>query len=383
MATAVSPQANRSPRHRLQAVAERKVRIRDIPQELDTIWAGLHAELEPGQALTRACMSNLIVYCDDDGQAREVVQVLPDIVAPHPSRVVLLTGRGHTGEPGLDVFVSGLYSRLSGGIQVSAELVRVVADEGAIKRLPPVARAQVEGDLPTTLWWASHEPAPFTGELFHQLTAIADQIIYDSYGWLRPAQGMHAMSRWVAAQSSGFVIHNLAWRRLKYWRGLLSQVLDPNVQPGALSGVTAIHIDHGPHAVSMASLLVGWLASLLQWRVEGGQVVPGKHTVWRFLADGRQVPVTLERKQDLASAPCLLRWQWRSQGRDLQAVFADLGDRRLGILEAESDVPVRVVHGRQLSQGAMLAAQMAHRERDLVFERALDTGNRMTGVLLK
>ena len=374
---------SKSPRHRLQTVAEKNVRIRHIPQELDAIWAGLHGELSEGQAVTRACMSNLIVYCDDDEQTREVMQALPDIVLPHPSRVVVLTGLGHTGEPGLDVFVSGLYSKLPSGIQVSAELIRVVADETARKRLPPVARAHLEGDLPTTLWWASHEPAPSLGDLFHQLTAIADQIIYDSVGWKHPAEGMHAMSRWVAAQSSEYVIYNLAWRRLKYWRALLSQVLDPHVQPGALSGVTEIYIDHGPHAVSMGSLLVGWLASVLGWRVEGGQAVAGKHTVWQFAVDARQVSVTLARSEQLDSAPCKLRWQWRYQDRDYQAVFADLGDQRLGIIEDESDVPMRVVHTQLSSQGALVAAQMAHRERDLVFEKALETGNAMTRVLLK
>ncbi len=374
---------NDSPRQRLQTVPEKNVRIRHIPRELDALWAGLHRELGEDQVVTRACMSNLIIYCDDDDQTAEIVSSLHDIVMPHPSRVVVLTGLGYTGEPGLDVFVSGLYSTLPGGLQVSAELIRVVADSTAHKRLAPVARAHLVGDLPTTLWWASREPAPFLGEVFNPLTAMADQIIYDSIGWSAPTKGMQAMSRWVAAQSSEYVIDNLAWRRLKHWRNLLSQVLDPNVQPGALLAITSLHIEHGPHAVAMASLLVGWLASLLGWRVAGGKAVPGKQTVWQFSVASRQFPVTLTRVEEARCAPVRVDWAWRDDGGERRTVFADLGDDRLGVIEVDSDVPVRAVSVPGSTQGTMVAAQMAHRARDLVFERALETGNQMTAVLLK
>ena len=370
-------------RQRLHSVPEKNVRIRHIPRELDAIWTSLHADLKKNQAVTRACMSNLIVYCDDDAQTADVYACLPDLVLPHPSRVILLTGLGYTTEPGLDVFVSGLYSKQSSGIQVCAELVRVIADETARGRLPPVARSQIVGDLPTTLWWASHEPAPFLGDLFHQLTSIADQIIYDNRDWVHPAQGMQAMSPWVAAQSSEYVIYNLAWRRLKYWRALISQVLDPAIHPQALRGVTELTIQHGPHAVSMASLLVGWFAYLLKWQVADGKSVPGKVTVWEFTSSAGNIAVTLERIDNLPSAHSKVSWKWRDDEGEHQAVFADLGDERLRIVNAESDVPLSILSAPDSPLGTMVSAQMAHRERDLVFEGALATGNSMTAVLLK
>lgn len=373
---------NEKTRHRLRRVEEKNVRIRHIPRELDAIWAGLQQELGEGQVVTRACMSNLIIYCDDDDQTLEVNEALPRIVSAHPCRVILLTGLGYTGEPGLDVFVSGLYSKLPSSLQVSAELIRVIADSSARKRLAPVARAHLVGDLPTTLWWASHEPAPFLGETFNPLTAMSDQIIYDSFGWQSPTKGMQAMSRWVQAQSAEYVIYNLAWRRLKYWRNLLSQVLDPAVQPNALSAVSKLHIEHGPHAVAMSSLLVGWLASLLGWRVEGGKVVAGKQTVWQFSIGNRRVPVTLTRLVEAPPGPSRIDWRWREGSAERRAVFADLGGDRIGVVEVESDIPVRLLHAPAACQADLVSAQMAHRARDRVFERALETGNSMTSVLL-
>lgn len=370
-------------RQRLQTVSERNVRIRHIPEELDTIWAELANGLEPDQVVTRACMSNLIIYCDDDKQTQEIQQTLPEIVIPHPSRIVLLTGLGQTTEPGLDVFVSGLYFEQSSGVQVSAELIRVIADDTALKRLVPVARAHIIGDMPTTLWWASREPAPSLDELFTQLSLLSDQIIYDSCGWLHPVEGIHAMSRWVAAQSSEYVIYNLAWRRLKHWRGLLSQVLNPAITPLALSNVTAVKIDHGPHSVSMASLLIGWFASILGWQVKTGNKVHHDETRWIFANKNQEIVITLERVHDKPPSPQRVSWTWLENGSIRNVVFADIGDERLGIIESESDLPLRVVSAKQTRQGAMVAAQMAHRERDFVFEQSLALGNSMMTLLLK
>jgi glucose-6-phosphate dehydrogenase assembly protein OpcA len=364
-------------------VPERNVRIRDIPRELDAIWAALQQASAQSHVVTRACMSNLIVYCEDDDQTSGINAALPQIVLSHPCRVLLLTGLGHTTEPGLDVFVSGLYRKLPGGLQVGAELIRVIADDSARLRLAAVARAHLVGDLPTTLWWAATEPAPFVSDVFTPLTKIADQIIYDSWGWNSPSRGMQAMARWVKAQSGEYVIYNLAWRRLKYWRGLLSQSLSPAVLPCALRGVTRLQIEHGPHSVAMTALLVGWLAAMLGWQVEGGKVVTGKQTVWTFNVAGRRIPVTLTRVAEAPLGPSLMAWHWEEDGVERRAVFANLGAERIGVVAADSDIPMGLVHAPSASEAQLVAAQMAYRTRDNTFERALETGNSMTGVLLR
>lgn len=367
--------------HALQSHPERRVRIADIRRELDAIWEDGNRALTSGQVVTRACMSNLVIYCDDGEQSWEVSRAIPDIVLVHPSRVILLTGTAEAGQSGIEVYVSGHYRDLSSGWQVCAEQIRVVADAATAQRLPSVARSQIIGDLPTTLWWASRQPPPFAGKLFSQLARISDQIIYDSFAWKSPTKGLQAMSRWVAAESSDYVIYNLAWRRLKHWRSLLGQVLDPAVQPSALARVAAIDIEHGPHAVAMAALLVGWLASSLGWQVRKGKVVPGTQTEWQFDIGGRQVPVVVTRLPDGPAAPVRVRWVWRGDDGEQRAVFAALGGDRLGVVASESDLAVSVIPAPQASLGLLVSAQMAHRSRDRVFERALKTGNNMISVL--
>jgi len=358
-----------------------KVDIARIQHELDGLWKDLHRDLGEGQAVTRACMSNLIIYCDNDAQSADIEQALPAIVQVHPARVILLTGQGGTAGSGIDVFVSGHYCALGSGWQVCAEQIRIVADDPSNRRLPSVTRAQLVGDLPTTLWWASREPPPFAGKVFYKLADMSDQIIYDSIGWTNPSKGMQAMSRWVTAERNEYIIYNLAWRRLKPWRRLLSQVLDPVVQPGALEQVSRITIEHGPHALAIAFLLLGWLASRLGWKPTDGTVSPGKETLWHFDVNGRQVPVTVKRLGTGEPAPHRLHWRWRDKAGEHQVMFAVLGDERLGIIEECSDVPVRVVPAPELDRSELVSAQLAHRARDKLFEQALVVVDAMTSVL--
>ena len=78
------------------------------------------------------------------------------------------------------------------------------------------------------------------------------------------------------------MIFNLAWRRLKPWRRILSQSLAPTVLPGALQRIDAIELHHGPHALPLAWLLLGWLASRLDWRPKKGVAKSGNQLIWQF-----------------------------------------------------------------------------------------------------
>ncbi len=365
----------------LLTLPEHKIKIAQVRQQLDSLWESLHQDLADGQAVTRACMSNLIIYCEGDEQAASISRAIPGIVQNHPSRIIFLIGTGQTSEPGIEVFVSGHYCALNSGWQVCSEQIRVVSDGFTSRRLPSVTRSQLIGDLPTTLWWAALQPPPFAGKLFYKLASMADQIIYDSYNWNNPSKGIQAMARWVAAEKQEHVIFNLSWRRLKPWRSLLSQVLDPQIKPGALQNVTQLRIEHGPHALGMALLLLGWLASRLNWEPIEGRVALDKETVWHFTAHGRQIPARVVRLGGGEPTLHRMHWYWRTEQQSQHIEFSRLSDGRLGIVEDTSDVPTRVVAAPPLRRSALVAAQMAHRTRDKLFEEALEVGNTMASIL--
>lgn len=358
-----------------------KVDIAWIQKQLDELWKMLYQELSEGEAVTRACMSNLIVFCDNQTQSQDVENAIPSIVQMHPARVILLVGEGGTEPSGIEAFISGCYRALASGWQVCAELIKVVASANTLRRLPSVTRAQLVGDLPTTLWWASTQPPPFAGKLFFKLADMSEQIIYDSIGWTHPSKGMQAMSRWVTAERNEYVIYNLAWRRLKPWRSLLRQVLDPAVHPGALENVSRIRIEHGPHALAIAMLLLGWLATQLGWKPTEGQVKTGKRTLLHFNNRGRPLRVTVTRLSEGEPDPHRLHWYWRDVMGEHDVELARLENDCLGIVEKNTGTSSRAVSVPCFERGELVAAQMAHRSRDKLFEQALATGKEIATVL--
>src|SRR5262249_18616190 len=153
----------------------------------------------------------------------------------------------------------------------------------AVQRLPSTARSLLIGDLPTSLWWAASSPPTFGGELFDELKAMTDQVIYSSLTWSDPVRGTLATAAWaVAAGLNEPAIADLAWRRLAPWRSLIAQSLDPASRPGALETISSVEVEHGPHGLPQAWLLVGWLASRLQWQKTGGTAHCGREIDWRF-----------------------------------------------------------------------------------------------------
>src|SRR5438309_11520981 len=69
---------------------QQPVPLADIERELAR---RVHALQAPGEApMQRACMSNLVIFCDRPEQARAVEEAVPAIVAEHPARVLLLLG---------------------------------------------------------------------------------------------------------------------------------------------------------------------------------------------------------------------------------------------------------------------------------------------------
>ena len=361
--------------------SKEKVRIANIESELDGLWAQFNKTISGGRTVMRACMSNLILYCDTPEEAEVIGQELTAIVDAHPARVLLLVGKGQPGEEAIEAAVSIYHTTVADGLQVCAERIDVVSTREAAERLPSVARSQLIGDLPTALWWASRQAPPDAGELFFELAELADQIIYDNTGWVNPTKAVAVMTRWVAAQQDEQVVYNLAWRRTAIWRKLISQVLDPLVAPDALASMRLIEIDHGPHALPMTWLLVGWLARQLKWKPTRGKSLSSTELVWRFQSRcGDSIKVTARRLPEGEPLLYRLQFNWSQPDGNGQTSFQRLENERIEIIEADSPASPRVFAAQIPKRSTLVSAQLAYRERDKILENALKSANVMADV---
>jgi glucose-6-phosphate dehydrogenase assembly protein OpcA len=279
------------------------VGLRDVEAELSRLMKAAQA---PSDApVIQARLSNLVVFCDDRARARGIAGELPSILAAHPARVLLLLVEPGT-EPGDVSAAVRVQGHRLGSQQVCSEQILLTAREGASDRLPFAVRSLLIGDLPTNLWWASLAPPALVGPLLFELGEYAQQLIYDSVGWLDPIRGVAATSSWLsqfertAGQGRWRVASDLNWRRLKSWRRMLGQALDPASAPGASSSVSELLVEHGPHAVVQAWELVGWLSSRLGWHVQAGRVDPNVELSWQVRTAGAPFALRIRR---LAEGP--------------------------------------------------------------------------------
>jgi hypothetical protein len=358
----------------------KQVRIAYIEAELGALWAQFNQNANGENSVMRACMSNLIIYCDNSDEAQHISREIVAIVDVHPARVLLLIADGQPGRDAIEAFISIYYTALSDGWQVCAERIDVVTTVEASERLPSIARALLIGDLSTTLWWASRQPAPEAGEVFFQLAELANQIIYDNMGWTNPTKSVATMTRWVAAQQESQIVYNLAWRRFAFWRKLISQVLDPLVAPDALESLRVVEIEHGPHALAMSWLLVGWLASQLQWKAVDGKRLSDSELVWRFHNNSHGIKVVAKRLPEGEPLIYRLLFDWSQVNLEGRICFERLGRDRIGIVETFSTVPARVFAAHIPERSALVVAQLAQRSRDKIFENAMKSANAMSAV---
>lgn len=367
----------------ITAVPARPVDVGNIEQELTALWQSPDNDPDKPAAVTRACMSNLIVYSPRLEDAATIPDESGIIVQHHPARVLHLIGEGNTGQANIQAQVSAFCSLGGGGgTHICSEQITLLAAGQADRRLPSVVRSLLIGDLPTALWWASHVPPPAGGDVFAELTAMSSQVIYESQGWLDPVRGVIATAEWAGSAGAPEVIADLEWRRLKTWRRLISQALDPSVLPGALEAITEVRLEHGPHALAKAWLLAGWLVSKLGWQAEGGKVAPGHEITWRFRSKSGPVKIVIHRLPEGEPKVRSGSITWKEGATPHTLRFTRLGAGRLGIVGEDPNAPPRLQVVPSLGRAELVAKQLPDLGRDDLFREVMQVARTMAEALL-
>jgi glucose-6-phosphate dehydrogenase assembly protein OpcA len=349
------------------------VALHDVERELGRL---MKAAQGPGeQPVTQARMSNLEIFCNSNELAATVAAGLDEIIAGHPARVLLLVG-----EPASDANEISAAVRVCGhhlGKQtVCSEQILLRTPAGSLDRLPFAVRSLLIGDLPTNLWWASPQPPPLAGPLLYDLAEFAQQLVYDSQGWIDPHRGVAATYDWLTRferEPGGGrwrVASDLNWRRLKFWRRLLAQALDDASAPGAAESITDVLVEHGPHAVTQAWEVVGWVAARLGWRVQATHVEPGIEMSWQVIAPHGSLRLRIRRLSEGQPEVRHIRIACTLGGKAGTLNFGVDNGRLAGIPEGLEASP-RTVTLQQPSLPQLVSRQLSDREPDPVFRESM------------
>jgi glucose-6-phosphate dehydrogenase assembly protein OpcA len=362
------------------AVAEELLPLAQVERVLSSRLGQVKGD--DGAPLLRARLSNLVIFCNQSSQAEVVGRAVNGIVTAHPARVLFLVGEssmpGDSASEAMALRASLLVrTQLGAKSKLCSEQVTLRAGGQHVDQLPFAVRQLLIGDLPTNLWWAAPIPPPLAGHLLYDLAEHAQQIIYDSIGWMEPARGVVATSAWLqnvqrtVEKGPWRVAADLNWRRLKSWRRVLSQALDPNTAPGALDSINEVVVEHGPHAVIQAWELVSWLASRLGWKVQLGKVEPNVEIAWQVVAPHGLLLVRIRRLSEGPSEVRKVRISCNLDGAPHVLNVAAQEDKRLAVVLEGRDAAPRTMAVQQPTLAELVISQLSNRECDPVFRESM------------
>jgi glucose-6-phosphate dehydrogenase assembly protein OpcA len=367
-----------------------------VEQELAALWHGSTGKARSDQssgdegraddetAVLRARAANLLVFLSDEKSLAEVHELLPELSAAHPSRVLTILGQGEAPDSDIEMFVSALSQKEkpTGAKRLCCEEVTLKAQGSFVAELPSAALPLLVSDLPTFLWWRSVVDS--SRKVFSNLLRASDRLIVDSAEFAKPVVELLAINKIFQQDYETPVgISDLNWARLTSWRGLLADFYDVPAYRASLDAIDNLRISYvGPQAdtnaiAPQALLMAGWLASRLQWTMlDKPATRDDERTVFEVNNQhGQNISVELHRVKEAAITPGrLARVELRSLAATSGFKVERSTDRECVLTEANlgSDVQRgRVLPVRNRSTAQLLSREMEILCNDQIYQEAL------------
>jgi glucose-6-phosphate dehydrogenase assembly protein OpcA len=238
---------------------------------------GENGGLAPARAL------NMVVFVDSRYGA-EIANRLERVGRYHASRLVVLSYDPKRTRLDARAVVSTDTEPGEGELGLLRETVRVEIGERHMDDLVTIVDPLVVTDL-TTLLWSPHGHK----EAVDELLELAQTVLVDS---LDELSWREAVGRACALRKRAYVV-DLAWLRSTPWRERVAAAFDSERMRAELEAIETVAVRHHPDSTVAAMLLVGWLASRLDWEVSrlglSGDALTGSAS-----ANGRSVAIRLE-----------------------------------------------------------------------------------------
>lgn len=201
---------------------------------------------------------NMVCFVDAE-YAGEIANRLRQVGRYEPSRLIVLTYERQRTSLQARVNVAATHEPAPGELALLHETVQVRLGERHMDDLLTIVDPLVITDVPTLLW-SPHGHR----EAISALAPLAQSVLIDSASepiW-REALGC------ACALAERFYVVDLAWVRPGPWRERIAAAFARPSRRAELGAIASVSVRHHPDFSASALLLLGWLASRLDWRVE-------------------------------------------------------------------------------------------------------------------
>jgi glucose-6-phosphate dehydrogenase assembly protein OpcA len=274
-----------------------------VPGVTDSVWSAQATTPGDIEAALRAMLKErhsenasyvpartLNLVCVVDKQwSGEIANRLRHIGGAHAARtIVCAVEPRRTTIDAVATIASDVHPR-PGEFALLRETVIVDVGERHLEHVDTIVDPLVVTDLPTVVWAPhGHQDA------VQALLPLAQVVLLDS---IDEPEMRDAMRRALALLKDVYVV-DLAWLRSTPWRERVAATFDPPHLRPDLRTISAVTVRHHPESAVAGLLLIGWLASRLDWQLSrlvgrNGNLVGSAH------ARRQDVKLALEPATDL------------------------------------------------------------------------------------
>jgi glucose-6-phosphate dehydrogenase assembly protein OpcA len=361
----------------MQIQLEKTLDVEVVEGHLAELWKRIAGgDAEDDIAVLRARVANLLVFVANAELLDEVRQMMLDLTAIHPCRVLMMHGAREEPEQDIEMSVESYCQsdKRTGAKRLCCEEITLKAQGSFVSELPSAALPLLVSDLSTFLWW--RDVAQTGDKVFLNLVRAADRLVIDSADFEDTRRDLLEINRLFAkADSMRVGISDLNWARLTFWRGLLADFYDVPAYRGWLDNIDRVLIDYvgperAPDTVAPQALLIaGWLAGRLEWKLTGGsQAEDNSETTSFTYRSKKNQEIKLELRR--------VERGERKPGRLVQVELRSAGDTPVSFIVARSADNLHLLsesrlgsdthRGRVLPVRNRTAAQLLSREMEIL-----------------
>jgi glucose-6-phosphate dehydrogenase assembly protein OpcA len=304
---------------------EKTLDVEVVERQLAELWtesSGDH-ETDDEAVVLRARVANLLVFVPTDALLDHVRELLPELTATHPSRVLMMHGARTAPDNDIEMAVASHFQtdKRSDRKRLCCEEVTLKAQGSFVVELPSAALPLLVSDLATFLWW--RDGVQVSDKVLQLLVRATDRLVIDSSEFADPQSHLAEVKKLFTQESQrsqGRVgISDINWARLTLWRGLLADFYDCPAYQESLDEIDYVRIDYvapGQQSTTVAPqalLIAGWLASRLGWSLLKDQTPLESDETLSFkfarkdrgTADRGSSPAAKESSADRGSSPAV------------------------------------------------------------------------------
>lgn len=245
--------------------------------------------------IPRVCTITMVIICAPGEEPESLEPLVSRVVLSNPGRIILVAPNPGEEQSDVETRVSAYHSNRAEGLRVVGDEIEVRASGERYKLVPSAVLGLRVTGVPFVLYWRGQPD--FEDRIFAALVNESDVFMFDSAQFTARAEKVNRVIARLRQKYNLSSFGDINWQRIRAWREFIAQFFD---DPGNLSYLERIAEFDIEYSVgfggnqSQAVLLMGWLASTLNWTpVPGSYGRDGMSRRARFKQGDHEVAVRI------------------------------------------------------------------------------------------